>query len=175
SFKISTNTSNTYRITSSLSLGLMGPGAFGEEMQVGIHKATGNKIPMGWQYQIRNDVVVNYDIGFEKQLLEYSDLMTLQAQFNWQLGTLFSNVSAGLNGTVGLMNSVFSESDQPKKFQVYVYSQAFVTVVGYDATLQGGLFSKESPYTIASGDVERLKAQFNYGLIVKTKTLYFEY
>jgi len=175
SFKISTDTSKKSRITSSLSLGLMGPGAFGEEMQVGIHKATGNKIPMGWQYQIRNDVVVNYDIGFEKQLLEYSDLMTLQAQFNWQLGTLFSNVSAGLNGTVGLMNSVFSESDQPKKFQVYVYSQAFVTVVGYDATLQGGLFSKESPYTIASGDVERLKAQFNYGLIVKTKTLYFEY
>lgn len=73
------------------------------------------------------------------------------------------------------MNSVFSESDSPKKFQVYLYSQAFATVVGYDATLQGGLFSKESPYTIASGDVERLKAQFNYGLIVKTKTLYFEY
>ena len=175
SFKISTNTNKKSRITSSLSLGLIGPGAFGEEMQVGIHKATGNKIPMGWQYQIRNDVVINYGIGYEKQLLEYDDLVTLQAQFNGQLGTLFSNVSAGLNTTFGLMNSVFSESDKPKKFQVYVYSQAFATVVGYDATLQGGLFSKESPYSIASDDVERLKAQFNYGLIVKTKTLYFEY
>lgn len=175
SFKISTDTSKKSRITSALSLGLMGPGAFGEEMQVGIHKVTGNKIPMGWQYQIRNDVVINYDIGFEKQLLKYDDLVTLQAQFNGQLGTLFSNISAGFNGTVGLINSVFSESDQPKKFQVYLYSQTFATVVGYDATLQGGLLSKESPYTIASNDVERLKAQFNYGLIVKTKTLYFEY
>ena len=175
SFKISTDTNKKSRITSSLSLGLMGPGAFDEEMQVGIHKVTGNKIPMGWQHQIRNDVVVNYDIDYEKQLLEYGDLMTLQAQFNVQFGTLFSNVSTGLNGTIGLINSAYSESDSPKKFQVYVYSQAFATVVGYDATLQGGLFSKESPYTIASGDVERLKAQFNYGLIVKTKTLYFEY
>jgi lipid A 3-O-deacylase len=175
SFKISTDTNKKSRITSSLSLGLMGPGAFGEEMQVGIHKVTGNKIPMGWQHQIRNDVVVNYGIDYEKQLLEYGDLMTLQAQFNVQFGTLFSNVSTGLNGTIGLINSAYSESDSPKKFQVYVYSQAFATVVGYDATLQGGLFSKESPYTIASGDVERLKAQFNYGLIVKTKTLYFEY
>lgn len=175
SFKISTNTSKKSRITSSLSLGLIGPGAFGKEMQVGIHKATGNKIPMGWQYQIRNDVVINYGIGYEKQLLEYGNLVTLQAQFNGQLGTLFSNISAGLNSTIGLMNSVFSESDASKKIQVYVYSQAFATVVGYDATLQGGLFSKESPYTIASDDVERLKAQLNYGLIVKTKTLYFEY
>ena len=175
SFKISTDTNKKSRITSSLSLGLMGPGAFGEEMQVGIHKVTGNKIQMGWQHQIRNDVVVNYGIDYEKQLLEYGDLMTLQAQFNVQFGTLFSNVSTGLNGTIGLINSAYSESDSPKKFQVYVYSQAFATVVGYDATLQGGLFSKESPYTIASGDVERLKAQFNYGLIVKTKTLYFEY
>lgn len=81
-FKISTNTSKKSRTTSSLSLGLMGPGAFGKEMQVGIHKATGNKIPMGWQYQIRNDVVINYNIGYEKQLMEYGDLMTLKAQFN---------------------------------------------------------------------------------------------
>lgn len=42
-------------------------------------------------------------------------------------------------------------------------------------SLQGGLFNKESVYPFSSSDVKRLTGQFNIGLIVKTKTLYFEY
>jgi len=50
-----------------------------------------------------------------------------------------------------------------------------VNVIGYDATLQGGLFNRKSPCTIASQDMARFTGQFNYGIILKTKTLYFEY
>lgn len=51
----------------------------------------------------------------------------------------------------------------------------FRNLIGYDATLQGGVFNNDSPYTIPSEEITRLTGQFNYGFILKTKTLYFEY
>ena len=56
-----------------------------------------------------------------------------------------------------------------------MYSQPIVNVIGYDATLQGGLFNDQSPYTIPSHDIERFTAQNNYGVILQTRSLYFEY
>ncbi|MEO6347397.1 MAG: lipid A deacylase LpxR family protein [Aquaticitalea sp.] len=173
SFLVATDTIHKSRLTSSLSLGLIGPATFGEETQVAIHKATGNKTPMGWRNQINNDVVLNYRMSYEKQILKYRELFTLQGVSSVQLGTLFTNASIGFNTTIGLVNSPFKNSN--KRFSIYLYSQPIVSVIGYDATLQGGLFNKSSPYTIANGDIERLTAQFDYGLILKTRTLYFEF
>ncbi len=173
SFVIATDTIRKSRLTSSLSLGLIGPGAFGEEMQVGIHKATGNKEPLGWHNQIKNDVVFNYRLSFEKQLLTYRELFTLQGLSSVQLGTLFTNASLGFNTTIGIVNSPFTN---PKKgLALYLYSQPIVSVVGYDATLQGGVFNHRSPYTIPNSDKERFTAQLEYGLILQTRTLYIEF
>jgi len=174
SFVVSTDTIQKSRFTAALSLGVIGPGAFGKEMQVGIHKATGNDIPLGWAHQIKNDVVVNYGVHYEKQLLRYTDVWSLQAQASANLGTLFTNASIGLNSTFGLLNSPFSKTNK-RGFRLYAYTQPIVSVVGYDATLQGGVFNKKSPYVIDSDAIERFTAQFNYGLVLQTKTLYFEY
>jgi len=175
SFMISKHLEKKTRLSQSLSLGLIGPGAFGKEMQVGIHKATGNKIPGGWDNQIKNDVVLNYRIDFEKQLYIYNNLFAIQTNSTLQLGTLFTNVSAGFNMQLGILNSTFETSKSKKNFQIYLYGQPNVSVIGYDASLQGGLFNDDSPYTISSKGVERFTAQYNYGVILKTKTLYFEY
>lgn len=174
SFVSTTDTLRKTRLTSSLSLGLIGPGAFGKEMQVGIHEATGNDIPLGWQHQIKNDLVVNYGLNFEKQLVRILDLWSLQAQFSGNLGTLYTNASFGLNSSFGILNAPFSSSAK-RKFNLYAYMQPMVSVIGYDATLQGGLFNKKSPYIIDDKQVARLTAQFNYGLVLQTRTLYFEY
>ncbi|MDG5492418.1 lipid A deacylase LpxR family protein [Psychroserpens sp. SPM9] len=163
------------RLHTSLSLGLIGPGAFGEEMQVGIHKATGNKTPRGWRHQIKNDVVVNYNLGIEKQLINFNSLLSIQVQSNVSIGTLFTHISAGTNVVFGIFNNPFSSEEKTKTFQIYTYAQPVFTVVGYDATLQGGLFHTDSPYTISSEAIERFTFQFNYGLVIQTRTLYFEY
>lgn len=175
SFLIATNLEEKSRFTSALSVGIIGPGAFGEEMQTGIHKATGNKIPLGWRNQIKNDIVLNYEAGYEKQLLRYADLFSLQANANAKVGTLFTNASIGVNSTIGIINSPFTASSQRNGFKLYAYAEPMVRVIGYDATLQGGLINDKSPYTISSSDVERVIGQFNYGVVIKTKTLYFEY
>ena len=174
-FSISTNTKKKYRSYSALSMGIIGPGAFGKEMQVAIHEATGNAIPLGWRNQIKNDVVLNYEVGLEKQLLRYRNLFSLQSDTNLKVGTLFTNASFGLNVTIGIINSTFNSPNDKNKFQLYFYTQPVINIIGYDATLQGGLFNKQSPYTILSSSVERFTAQHNYGIVLKTRTLYFEY
>ena len=175
SFKIETNTIRKSRMSQSFSVGLIGPGAFGEEMQVGIHEATGNKIPKGWKNQIKNDVVLNYRLDYEKQLFSYRKLLALQSDASLQLGTLFTNASVSFNMQLGVINSVFRDEESKSNFQIYLYGQPNVFIIGYDATLQGGVFNRKSPYVISSQNVERFTAQFNYGLVIKTKTLYLEY
>ena len=175
SFAIATDTISKSRFISSLTVGLIGPGAFGKEMQVAIHKATGNTIPQGWINQIKNDVVLNYEVSYEKKIAGYKNLFSLQTNSSLRLGTLFTNASVGFNATLGIINAPFTSFTTKNKFQLYLYSQPIVTVVGYDATLQGGLFNTKSTYTIPNNSIERFTAQNNYGVVLQTKTMYFEY
>lgn len=175
SFIIATDTINKTRIISSLNTGLIGPGAFGKEMQVAIHEQTGNAIPHGWSNQIKNDIVLNYEISHEKQLVRFRNLFSLQSNTTARVGTLFTNVSVGLNATFGIINSPFTAMKNKNKFQLYLYSQPLVSAIGYDATLQGGLFNDKSPYTIPNRDINRFTAQHNYGVVLQTRSLYFEY
>jgi lipid A 3-O-deacylase len=78
SFKINTNAERKSQLISALRLGLISPGAFGKEMQVGIHEATGNTIPQGWQNQIKNDAVVNYQVLYQKELIALLRFFSLQ-------------------------------------------------------------------------------------------------
>ena len=66
SFKIETDIIGKSRISRVLSFGLIGPGAFGQEMQVGIYEATGNKIPKGWTNHTKDYVVLHYRVEHEK-------------------------------------------------------------------------------------------------------------
>jgi len=163
------------RFVSAFSFGLIGPGAFGKEMQVGIHELTGNKIPQGWQNQIKNDVVLNYSLSLEKEVFRYKSLAALQAFSTVQVGTLFTHATLGSTLTLGLINNPYQNIAQQKGFKLYAFFQPSVNLVGYDATLQGGLFNNKSPYTINSDDVERVTAQNNYGIVLQTSGFYLEY
>ncbi|WP_354668438.1 MULTISPECIES: lipid A-modifier LpxR family protein [Cellulophaga] len=81
----------------------------------------------------------------------------------------------GFNTTLGIINTPFSSSQKQSRFKLYVYAQPLLNVIGYDATLQGGLFNRQSSYTISPSGIERFTGQLNFGVILKTKTLYFEY
>ena len=175
SFSIATDTIHKSRIASSLNIGIIGPGAFGGDMQTAIHEATGNTIPKGWYNQIKNDAVLNYELTYEKQLVRFHNFFTLQTTVTGRLGTLFTNASAGLNATFGIINSPFTSVKNKNKFQLYFYTQPIVNVIAYDATLQGGLFNRKSVYTINDNDIERFTAQNNYGIVLQYRGLYLQY
>ena len=168
SFNIVIDSIKNSQFTSHLSLGAIGSLALGEETQKGIHRITGNILPGGWDNQIRDDVILNYGIGYEQSLLTYSNIFKLNAQGKLNLGTLFTNASLGANTSLGILKS------SAEIFKIYGFAQALVTTIAYDATLQGGLLNKNSPYTIASNDIERLTGQFHFGAILNYKKFYLE-
>jgi lipid A 3-O-deacylase len=47
--------------------------------------------------------------------------------------------------------------------------------VGYDATLEGGLFNRSSVYTIPGADINRLTLQNKFGLVLIFHSFYIEY
>jgi lipid A 3-O-deacylase len=173
-FKVSTDTLRHSRLTSSLVLGMIGPVALGNEIQTGIHEWIGDDIPQGWHNQISNDLILDYELAYEKQLLGYRRLTRLNLDVKGHIGTFSTFASVGLNATIGLINSPFAPIKNKGEFAAYVFTQPHFKVVGYDASMQGGIFS-QSPYTISSRGIERFVFENNYGIIVQFRTLYFEY
>jgi lipid A 3-O-deacylase len=175
SFLAATDTIHKTKLSSSLSLGIIGPAAFSKEMQTLFHKWIDSAIPKGWQHQIKNDVLLNYEIAHEKQLYRLQDLFALNSNAKLRLGTVNTNITGGLSATLGKINSPFTSEKNKNGFQIYGYLQGLVSVVGYDAGLQGGLFNHKSPYIIADSDIERVTFQTNFGIIMHYKALYLEF
>lgn len=175
SFLVSTNATHKTKLSSILSIGILGPYAFGKEIQTEIHKWISDEVPHGWQHQIKNDVILNYEIAHEKQLYRFDNLFALNSNAKLRLGTMNTNISGGLTTTFGKINSPFTSLKNKNGFQIYAYLQAFVTIIGYDASLQGGLINQKSSYIITNQNINRFTFQKNFGIVMQYKAIYLEY
>lgn len=175
SFLVSTDTTSKTKLISILSIGIIGPYAFGKEMQTEIHEWISDEVPHGWQHQIKNDIILNYEIALEKQLYRFDNLIALHSNAKLRLGTMNTNISGGLTTTFGKINSPFTSLQNKNGFQIYAYIQGFVTIIGYDASLQGGLINQKSPHVIANHDINRFTFQDNFGIVMQYKAIYIEY
>ena len=181
-FEASQDVAQRYRLTSSLSLGMIGPVAGAEQIQRMIHRWTNGTDPQGWQYQIRNDLILNYEVGVEKNLLR-SRYFLLNGMATARLGTFSSRLSAGATLMLGKLPSVMltafggrDVSEKKQQWTVHLYAQPVVHLVGYDATLQGGLvFNRHSSYTLTGREIERLTFQGNAGIVFAMGSFYGEY
>ena len=178
-FAIATDTNKHRRISSALSVGIIGPAAGGKQMQTGIHRWLDNIIPQGWQHQIRNDVIMNYQLHYDRQLLGIKNIFLLNAAAEIQAGTLKNKLSSGLNLMIGKFNNPYKAAVKNqglrKRVTFHLYAAPQVSFVGYDATLQGGIFNRKSPYTIASQDISKITFQANAGLVINIRKLSLEY
>lgn len=182
-FAMSAMGASRYRITSSFSLGVIGPAAGGYEIQKTIHRWTRGKEPQGWQNQIANDVIINYDVGMEKNILHVNKSFLVNAFADARLGTLNAKLSSGLVIMGGRFNqaikAVFIGNESPsagiEKFTFHFYFQPMINLVGYDATMQGGVFNRDSPYTLSAKEVKTITVQTNFGLVAQVHSLYLEY
>ena len=146
------------RMDSELDLGIMGPSSMGSSAQDFIHDNT----PVGWMFQVENDVVINYSFRLEKGIYQ-SDGVDLAVFGGAQAGTLYDNVSGGmffqLGKTTGRYQSIFQTTpggtDFKSRIRYYANLDMSAKLVVYDATLQGGMFNKSSVYTIPGDEVGR--------------------
>ncbi len=175
-FSIINDSVHKYRIASVLSTGVMGPAAGGEQMQQEIHRWIGDLQPLGWQNQVQNDLILNYQVDIEKNVLTYRNYLVINAKAGGMAGTLYDKASLGFVFMTGVFESPFqSFVNQKRKFQVYLYSEPKLSAIGYDATLQGGLFNRTSSYTIESKNINRIVFQHNFGIVFKIKRMNLEY
>lgn len=173
-YKNTLSSRNNYRQYSEIQIGLIGPGSLGGFVQGQIHDIP----PLGWQNQIQNDLVLNYTALVEKGLYNPGPI-DLNVFAKGQLGTLYTNAGAGMRIRAGRMNSYFSmpwlarpqsiEGENAYKWQYGIFATGLVKLVGYDATLQGGVFNNSSNYTIPAEDIERFVLQASAGIFVAFK------
>ncbi len=156
---LSLNFKKQIALKTQLDLGRIGNCAQCKDEQIAIHKATNNSRPMGWEYQLKNDVYLNYKLTFEKGILNSSYFQGF-AQTTLRAGTIYNDVSLGLNLRFGLFNNYFKnlgiEKNVKKIFRTFVVLKSNAKAVAYNATLQGGIFSKDNVYTLNANQVRRL-------------------
>jgi len=174
---VSIDSQKKMRLSSKLETGIIGSWALGEEVQTFVHKLVNSALPLGWENQINNDLVLNYNVAFEKALLSKKYFETIPFA-EARAGTLNNDVALGLYLRAGLMNSYFAHygliKNSPKKFQIYLMARAQAKFVAYNATLQGGFFSN-SIYTIPSKNVNRMVYSANLSLVLAFRGISIEY
>ena len=165
------------RINSSFAMGVIGAYALGGEIQSYLHGA--EKRPVGWNNQIANDLVLNYNVILQKSVF-FNNHNDLSIAPEIMAGTLFTNASAGVQYRWSKYSNFYSDpfpvkktTDQWKdilhKVQYSFFAKTAVTGVLYDATLQGGVFNKTSLYTISNERMNRLVMNTSVGFEMSYK------
>lgn len=175
-FVISFDSTSNSGLSSVFTIGAIGPVAFGEWMQKSIHKWLKNIEPLGWENQIHNDVIINYNLSYQKHFFKIRNIMSFNMNTQIDVGTLKDHLKIGFTTLLGKFNNVFdNDKFNNYKFQFYLYSQPFLSFVGYDATLQGGLFNRSSPYTLGNNEISRIIFENNFGAVFSFRKLFLEY
>lgn len=161
---------------SRLEAGVLGPASLGGTIQSGLHEEE----PVGWQNQIQNSFVLNYYTQFEKGLLQLPNF-ELNATAQASIGTLFNQLGAGFYARFGRFFPFYrgpfklaGTADKKSPLQIWFFASGNANITAYDATLQGGLFKSENPYTIQNYELKKLVFQASAGIAVYSGKLGLE-
>jgi lipid A 3-O-deacylase len=84
------------RISSELSLGVIGPAALAGPVQKGVHKIINSPEPKGWPHQIKNSPAISYSLELEDQLYDSDNSHLDMIWFtNAEIGTVSDNFGMG--------------------------------------------------------------------------------
>lgn len=181
-FLISNDLRNKIRLTTSLDIGFMGPMATLFLLQdSGLGSGT-----EGWENQIKTDLILGYRAKLEKGLLSTQGVDIL-AFGEASASTLQTYAGLGAKLRLGFLNPYFYDlhfsnrtiygSRAINNVQVFLHGQASIRAFAYDATLQGGLLNRSSPYTLTGAEISRIRPLLSGGIqfIIKRLGLGYEH
>jgi hypothetical protein len=178
-------------LKTSVELGTVGPNSLAQTAQRFLHKTVGFYTPAGWDYQIKNELAVNFAANYSKLLFRPEDpIVDISGQGYANLGTTFSGLGASVLFRAGKLNQLFnsayhnavignSKTKRLNNSEFFFYVKPQLNFVAYDATIQGSLFNDNSPLTFGVKPIvfeqqfgvnyssKRFTADFN--IIFKTK------
>lgn len=164
--KITNDILHQVRLSSEIQVGIIGPASLGEFVQRTFHNTVPtNNEPLGWECQIQNDLLLNYYARIEKGIVSIPG-MDMILHGSGTVGTVFTNIAGGIYLRAGWFNSYFmnlffskrslNKVRHTRNVQFYFFTDLSGKAVGYDATLQGGLFNRTKPYTISGKNISRI-------------------
>ena len=171
SFLRTQNESENTTVSSALSLGFIGPLAFGKQMQTGIHTWLNNLLPLGWDHQIRNDFVLNYQINYERNIYHLRDIINFSYCGGLNAGTLYDNLNSGLQFKIGK----FNKHSQKSKYEIFLFAKSCASYSFYNATLRGGVFNRINEYVLEENEIEPLLLQNTIGINIRLNKMRVEY
>ena len=122
--------------------GIIGKAALGKYIQNGVHEIIENLDAMGWSYQLRTGVLLNFGVDYEKNLFKLKYLNG-SAFGSVDIGSYKTNVKSGL--TLNLSKGIHYTNIPliPRKSSPFIQTILFknyASFIMHDATLQGALF-----------------------------------
>ena len=165
------------RISSSIDAGVIGDAALGRYFQQSVHSVVPtNDEPLGWETQIKNDLVLNYALTLQKQFYK-AGLTEIYAQGSANAGTLHTRLGIGLEAIAGVFSPAITPlpytyeelQKNQRNWQFGLRGGFDFRLIGHDATLQGGVFNKSNTFALKPHEIERLVAHVHLGLFARYK------
>jgi hypothetical protein len=146
-------------------IGVIGPGGMGGTIQSSLHEIE----PLGWQNQIENDIIINYNLQLLKGIYT-TEKVSFDGFGSLNAGTLYANAGMGIAFSAGNQITHFNTLQpvelRSKRIKYVFFITMSGNLIGYDATLQGGMFNKTSIYTIPDEYLNRGVIRSSLGLTI---------
>lgn len=165
---------NRLKLSSQIFFGVMGPMSLAEETQIFVHSTFNYPRPKGWANQVPNDIIINYNIQLEKELIYISGKLLISGNIETFNGTLYNAMGAGFMMKVGRINNYFRENNAENtmlnhKTQFYVFMKPAARVIYSNALLEGGIITNinqaHKGYILNKDQIERLNVFADVGVI----------
>ncbi|MDB5241349.1 MAG: hypothetical protein JWP57_1974 [Spirosoma sp.] len=169
------------RLTSALTLGMIGPVSGAAEVQQRLHKLLGQPMPAGWEAQMKNDPAISYYVRYEGRVIpRFSPVVDVIGDIDVTIGSLM-NV-AGMGGTLrlGLFNDYFQNPTglynaggaATRRFQCYAFVRIGFRAVLDNALLQGGwLNGSNNYYALPAVELQHFYGQMDVGGVIAGKNV----
>jgi hypothetical protein len=190
------------RLVSRLSLGIQGPASLAKETQSWVHGFTNNYVPAGWDNQIGNGLLLDYEIRYQHLVSPSATYLESSVQVIAHAGTMRNFLQAGILNRIGWFNSSFinfgglrnrnTKTDQiikvetgkgrhrrvfvNRKWQAYLIADADISYVLYDGTVSGSLVPFESSlYTLEWDQITRFSGATRLGIDLSYGAVQLQY
>lgn len=165
--------SKKLKLTSEFYFGVMGPLSLARETQIAVHNLFNYARPEGWKNQVPNDIVINYNLRLEKEIVYVPRKLLVTGNIETYSGTLYDAMGAGFSLRLGSVNNFFEEKKEnytgKNKSQFYVILKPTVRAIYYNALLQGGIITNikksHEGYVLNKDEVERINVFTEAGIV----------
>lgn len=175
----SMNRAKRITVATEMNIGVMGPLSLADQAQTWVHGAIGYTIPEGWDNQVPNDIILNYNLQVEREVVNVPGKFIVSGIMDAFVGTLYDAMGAGFSLRMGRVRSPYDAPSEASnggiKHQLYLLMRPTARVIYYNALLQGGIIhhitASEEGYTLGKDRLERISAFTEVGLVYERPKL----